>query len=408
MEDYVVPFKINNRYDYLLIFYISLMAFGVYGGAFQPLRIFIVLFTPGTLLFFIKDRNIRIKYIFEISTFLFWIYYACVTLVWVIDLSAGLKEITYLIINFIGVLLFFQFSTKSNNPIRSIIKGWISFIIITLPIAIAELLFDRHLSVAILDADSAIGGVGIAWKYASTTFGNYNGYNQVIVYSLPFILSSLFLFTKTIKSLSIWMILMLCTFIILTNGSRGSFLCLSISLLVFLFFLRKQKVNNWGLSFFITSILFSIGYFGQKIFFLIILRAQELGLTKDTSRTDILIAGLHKLKEHYFLGVGAGNFQINLKYINKLLTVAPHNLLFEILVQYGPIITCLFLIIFVRIIAKTYKNPNFIAKYIVTAMLISAPFATVIDSSYIAVVPAWILIASLSVVADKQYYSVER
>jgi len=404
MEEYIIPNKINNRYDYLLIFYISLMAFGVYGGAFQPIRMFIVLFAPGTLLLFMKDRTIRTNYLYEICTFLFWIYYACITLVWVIDIPSALKEITYLLINFIGVLLFFKFSIKSNNPIRSIIKGWISFILITLPIAIAELLFDKHLSVAILDADSTIGGVGIAWKYASATFGNYNGYNQVIVYSLPFILSSLFLYTKTIKSLSIWIILMLCALVILTNGSRGSFICLTIALLVFLFYSRRQKVDNWGLSFFITSVLISVAYFGQKIFFLIILRAQELGLTKDTSRTDILSAGLQKLKEHYFLGVGAGNFQINLKYFNKLLTVAPHNLLFEVLVQYGPLITILFIIIFIRIIIRTYKNPNIIAKYIITAMLLCAPFATVIDSSYIAVVPAWMLIASLTVVSDKQYY----
>jgi hypothetical protein len=408
MEEYLTPSKTNNRYDYLLVFYILLMAFGVYGGAFEPIRIFIVLFAPGAFMYFLKDRTVRTKYLYEISIFIFWIYYACITLVWVLDFVAGLKEITYLIINFTGVLLFFQFSVKSNNPIRSILKGWITFIVVTLPIAAAELLFDMHLSVAILDADSTIGGVGLAWKYASATFGNYNGYNQVIVYSLPFIFASLFIYTKTLKSFAIWLILILCVLIILTNGSRGSFLCLSIELLVFLYYIRKQKVNNFGLSFFLISVLISTVYFGQKIFFLIILRTEKLGLAKDTSRTDIMSAGFQKLKEHYFLGVGAGNFQINLKYINKLITVAPHNFLFEILIQYGPIITLLFLIIFVRIIIKTYQNPNNIAKFMVAAMLLCAPFATVIDSAYLAVIPAWIMIASLIVVSDKQFYSEER
>ena len=404
MVEFIDTHKANNRFDYLLIFYISLLVFGMYGGAFQPIRIFIVLFAPGTLLFFLKDRTIRAKYLYEIITFSIWIYYACITLVWVIDISSGLKEITYLLINFIGVLLFIRLSSQANNPIKTIIRGWLIFIIITLPIAITELLYDKHLSMAILDADSTIGGIGIAWKYASTTFGNYNSYNQVIVYSLPIIFSSLFIYTKAAKSLSIWIVIMLCALIILTNGSRGSFLCLSITLIVFLFFLRKQKVNNFGLSFFFLSLLVSIAYFGQNLFFLIILRAQQLGLTKDTSRTDIISAGLTRLKEHYFLGVGAGNFQINLKYINNLLATAPHNLFFEILIQYGPIIAIMFLILLFRIIVRTIYNPNIIAKYIGITMLIIAPFATVIDSSYIEGVPVWIMIASLAIISDKQYY----
>lgn len=408
MEEYVIPYKTNNLYDYLLIFYISLMVFGMYGGALQPIRVFIILFAPFTVLFYLKNRTIRIKYLYEIGTFLFWIYYACITLIWVIDISSAIKEIFYLLVNFTGILLLFQLATKSNNPIRSVIKGWISFILLTLPVAFTELVFDMHLPVAILDADSAIGGVGIAWKYASVTFGNYNSYNQVIVYSLPFIISSLFLYTKKNKSLFIWIIIIFCALIILTNGSRGSFLCLTITIIVFLFYSQKQKVNNLGLSFFITSVLLSIAYWGQKIFFLILLRSQELGLTKDTSRIDILSAGLQKLKEYYFMGVGAGNFQINLKYINKLITAAPHNLLFEILVTYGPIITIMFLILFIRIIIRTHKNSNYIAKYIVTAILICAPFAFVIDSSYIEGVPVWLLIASLVVVSDKQHYSNER
>jgi hypothetical protein len=405
MEEHIIPYKTNNRYDYLLIFYISLIVFGVIGGAFQPIRIFIVIFAPWTLLFYLKDRTIRTKYLYEIVTFIVWIYYGCITLVWVIDITAGIKELTYLIINFIGVLLLIQLSTKANNPIRTIIKGWLFLIVITLPIALTELIFDKHLPMAILEADSTIGGIGIAWKYASAAFGNYNGYNVVIVYSLPFIFSSLFLYTKTTKALSIWIVLLLCALIILTNGSRGSFLCLSIELGVFLYYTRKQKVNNFGLGFFLSSLLISTLYFGQKIFFLIILRTEKLGLAKDTSRTDILSAAFQKLRDHYFLGVGAGNFQINLKYTNKLLTVAPHNLLFEVLIQYGPVITILFLIVFIKIIGRTLKNSNFISKYIVTAMLLCAPFATVIDSAYIAVAPVWMLIASLIVISDKQYYS---
>ncbi len=408
MEDYIINKKENNRYDYLLIFYISLMVFGMYGGALQPIRIFIILFSPFTILFYLKDRTVRTKYLYEILTFIFWIYYACITLIWVIDISSAVKEIFYLIINFLGVLLLFQLSTKSNNPIRSVVIGWISFILLTLPIALAEIIFDVHLSVAVMDADSTLGVIGIVWKYASVTFGNYNGYNQLIVYTLPFIFSSLFLYTEKSKSLFIWLIVILCSLIILSNASRGSFLCLAITLMVFFYYTRKQKVNKLGLFLFLSSIAIGVAFFAGKIFLLFLYRTQEIGLTKDTSRLDIILAGMQKLKEHFFLGVGAGNFQINLKYIDKLLTVAPHNLLLEILVEYGPLITILFIIIFARIIAKARKNPNFIAKYIVYAMLLCAPFAFVIDSSYISGVPVWILIASLVIVSDKQYYSEER
>lgn len=384
------------------------MVFGMYGGALQPIRIFIILFSPFTILFYLKNHTARTKYLYEIVTFIFWIYYACITFIWVIDISAAFKEFFYLLVNFIGVLLLFQFSAKANNPIRSVIKGWILFILITLPVAFAELVFDMHLSVAIMDANSTIGVIGIVWKYASVTFGNYNGYNQVIVYALPFIISSLFLYTQKANSLFIWFIIIFCAVIVLSNASRGSFLCLTIALMVFFYYTRKQKVNKLGLVLFISAVATSMAFFAGKIFLLFLFRTQQLGLTKDTSRLDIILAGMQKLKENYYLGVGAGNFQINLKYANNLMTPAPHNLFFEILVTYGPIIAILFLIIFVRIIVRTYKNSNYIAKYIIAAMLLCAPFAFVIDSSYISGVPVWILIASLVVVSDKQYYSEER
>lgn len=396
----------NNKYDYLLIFFLTLQIFGTIGDSMQPIRIFVLICLPFTFFFFLSNIKEISRYQYEITLFIFWILYSTITIIWIINPIAGLKEIFYLIVNFSGILSFFYFAIKANNPLLSIIKGWVYLFLISAPIAIYELIYDVHLPMSFQESGSLIGGIGILRRFASVTFGNYNGYNVIIVYTIPFILSLLFIYKNIFKSIMIWALLLVAFFILALNASRGSLVCSLISIITFFYFSKKNKTNLMGILVFITIALITIIYYYDEVFFLISRRITGLGLD-DNLRSDIITKGFQLLKKYYFFGVGAGNFQPLMSKYYHLEILAPHNFFLEVMVQYGLIIFIFFLGLFIKILIFTRKNHSPIARYIVISSLLSFPFSSVINSGYINGLPVWLLIASLYVIADKKYSNIK-
>ena len=244
----------DNRYDYLLIFLLLLQIFGVLGDAFEPMRIFVILFAPFTINYFIKNNKAYRHYQYEIFVFVFWIFYACITLLWAIDRDTGLKDIFYLLINFMSILTIFFFAAKANNSHKSIFKGWIFLFLLSLPIALYEIFYDVHLKASAQESGELIGGIGVARQFASVTFGNYNSYNVIIIYILPFIFALLFFYKRTIPTILIWALLLSAFFILISNASRGAMICSVIFLVTFIFYAKDNKANKTGIIFFILAL----------------------------------------------------------------------------------------------------------------------------------------------------------
>src|SRR5690606_1595397 len=109
-----------------------------------------------------------------------------------IDNSVILKELVYVLVNFLIFIEIVVFCRKIGPKSTNIlIYSFSSFILLTIPFALIEIIFNIHFSNAKLGEDAVIGGIGIAKRYASITFGNYNLYNHILILGLPFVLTSL-------------------------------------------------------------------------------------------------------------------------------------------------------------------------------------------------------------------------
>lgn len=395
-----------NRYDQLLIILIALQAFGGIGGAFQPVRIFMMLFIPATINFMIKNKSILLSYKYEVITFYIWIAWGLFSLIWVINFQESLKEILYLILYFLSFFLVVFFSHKANNPKESIIKGWILLFLFTIPIALVEVIFDLHLPSAYQQENLMMNlgdGQFLQRRFASVTFGNLNGYNTLLVYITPFVAGNLIKSHSTyLKKIAAVALVTILIFLIIANSSRATILSLFIIFLVLLGYSIKNYKTFIGFTF---TFIFCAGillYFSDDFFKPIIYRMQEQGF-EDNSRLNLIKLGLYALSKSYFFGVGTGNFSPTMdKIYSQELTVA-HNFFLEVLIQYGIIIFILFIGMFIRIIRKNKDNQVKYKKFIITSSLLIYPITSIINSTYILSAWTWLFIASLYIISDKKY-----
>jgi len=393
----------TNFYDKLLIVFITLQIFGVIGDAFQPIRIFILLFIPFVLLFFVRNKEISSYYRYERLFFVFWILYALITLLWAIIPIQSVKEVLYLALNFFGFFLLIVFSNKALNPQKSIMKGWVFLFILTLPIAFYEFIFDSHLPISFQEEGMILnyGNTIINRNFASVTYGNLNGYNTILMYMFPFIIGLLFQSKKKIHIILMWIVVFCFSYIVILNGSRGAVICLIIGFSIFGVFYFKGKK-----SLFLTIILFAILLIvlnnSDSIFGLIVGRFNEQGFS-DEGRLLLLISSFDAFIKSGMLGIGAGNFMPTMDSKYQLELTAPHNLFLEIGVQYGLLMLMLFIGLFIKLIIKQKSNENKWAKLIIVTAILMFPISSTIDSSYILSVNVWLFLASLFVISDNYY-----
>ncbi|HCM21099.1 MAG TPA: hypothetical protein DIC46_10075 [Porphyromonadaceae bacterium] len=406
-ESNLLKIEQTNKYDKLLIIFIVLQIFGILGGALQPIRLFVIIFTPFLLASLFKDQYLMKNYGYELIAFGLWIIYGLISILWVLEPSESIKDVFYLLVNFIGFFLFILFASKAKCPKESIIKAWLILFILTIPIAIIELRFNKHLP-STFHSDPILFNIGrgifMERRFASVTYGNLNGYNTILVYILPFIVGN----NITTKSSSFtirvinWLLVVILSYIIIANSSRSAFLCLLICLFIFLCFYVKniKRAILTGFLFTVTVVIFlSIN---KEFIDAIFIRIQEQGL-EDKARGQLIHNGIDLLLESSFMGIGAGNFMPFMLQKYKLSLIAPHNLFLEVIVQYGIIIFGLFIGIIIRIIRSNMGNKNKKYNFIVIASLIIYPLSSIINSGYILNISTWLLLSSLYVISDKKY-----
>lgn len=397
-----------NIYDKLLFILIFMQFFGIIGDAFQPIRLFTVIMTPFLITSIIKNNYTFKKYSYEFFLYSFWILYGVITLLFSIYIDVSVKEIVYLLINVLSFFLLLLLSTKANNPKRIIILGWFVFFLFTVPIALYELYYDVHLPISAQEEGLIMKYDNIIFDriFASVTFGNLNGYNTVLMFIFPFILSIFFNLKNNKSKIIHLIIILLFLFIIINNGSRAAIITTAFILIIFiLFYFEKRKIITFGLVF-LFLVSFIINRYFDDLFFVIINRFEAQGLT-DEGRADILRLSINEFYNSYFFGVGAGNLKPLLAEKYNLENFAPHNMFIEIGVQYGFFVLLLFVIQFVKILRLIRCNSNVDDKFIIFSAILSLPLITVIDSSYILSSNIWMFIGSLYVISDTEYNKIE-
>ncbi len=389
---------IINVYDRLLIILIVLQIFGTIGGAFQPIRIFIVLMLPLVLFLPRRDKAFFNLHKRDLFFFLFWQCYSIASLFWALSISLAAKEIVYNIINFSLLPIFLILCNRASKPLLSIIKGWVLLFVISIPFALYEFISGVHHYTAEQTHSKIYINFDQIRNYAALAYGNLNGYNQILVYALPFVFGFTLL-QKTIKQkiFSLAVMIFLTAFIIM-NSSRASILCLAVTTSVF--FIQKNHLitGKIKLLFMAAGILFSFLFY-DVIFINVLARlgGQDSNGFSDSYREEIIYSGLGTLRENLYLGLGSGNFSIGIeKFSNFSLTqdfIASHNFFLEILVQYGLIIFIMFLFYLARIYLNRKKDS--ISKFIIVAFILSYAFTSVINSSYHLNTSTWIFLFSI-------------
>ena len=362
-----------NFYDRALSLLIALQIFGIYGGALQPIRVFIILLIPAAALYLTRSHIIG-YFRYEARYFAVFLIYAIVAGLFVNDQVAAIKELSYLAVNF------------------------------SIPIAFIEIFFDYHLPISVLKSDEIAGGIGESRRSASVTFGNYNAYNVILVYTLPFISAWLLIRKRFWAQFFGWFIILLLFFIVVTNASRGSLVCISVTFIVFLFHYLKSGIR--GRYFFVSALSVVVAFivikYADAIFTLIAYRFSEFGV-QDNNRSALIYNSIELFFKSYCLGVGTGNFQSAMSYYSNLPIIAPHNFFLEIAVQYGLFIFIGFLILLVRLYKRTTKEKNRPFRFIVFISLLIYPLASVINSGYIEGISIWVQLGSLFIIGDPRF-----
>ncbi|GGF60968.1 O-antigen ligase family protein [Wenyingzhuangia marina] len=390
----------KNRYDRLLQLLIILLVFGIIGGALQPVRIFTLLLVPKTISFYVKNKNMFSMFMFEFVFFVCWLLYGIISISWGTDLISGFKELSYLLLNFMLFFVFTFLAIKANKVYHSIIFAWLFLFLLTVPIAVYEIIVDVHLPTSLQQSNNIIGGDGRLRHFASVTYGNLNGYNQLLVYLCPFIFSLFYLYRKGFQTLLISILTLMYLSIILLNSSRAA--VLSAVIVISVFYLSKKKINKWvyilPTLFFITLVT----YYYDEIFFMITYRLDHQGF-EDGIRTQIIQSGLMSLENSMFMGVGAGNFQANMEENYDLVINAPHNLFLEIGVQYGLLILMGFFFLLRKIYKNSRRNRIMVSRFVVYSGLLAFPIMAIINSGHLLSMLTWLYIYSLYVFSNPRF-----
>ncbi|RFC55321.1 O-antigen ligase family protein [Brumimicrobium aurantiacum] len=385
----------NNKYDYFLIGYIALVVFGMYGNAFQPIRIITLASLPFIVIQCAKST--KGSFIFRAYTVSIFLYLAIISSIfWTPDLKQGLKEIVYYFTHLSVFVLIAILYSKANNPLRSLTRGWFFLILFTSFIALIEIFLGIHLSVNLIADDFKIQtqSFSAAKKYASVTFGNYNTYVMVITMSIPFLYSYIYTHKKFGTQILGIIILAYAYFALMINASRGGLIAGAIVFFIWMFYIQKLKVHHFKkkLLLFIPISAY-VAIFQVKTFFREVSnRAKtDISIVKENGRFDIIINALEKYLEKPFFGSGIGSIQTVLKDFKY---TVPHNLILEFLIQFGGILSLIVLFFILKMLLRIPKL-ELKQKAILVSTLFALPFIFVINSNYLLQPVLWVFIGSI-------------
>lgn len=401
----------TNRFDWLIVISILLLAGGVYGGAFRLARLFALVMFPLLMI-----KGPRCKFIKDllIVCFVFWLY-CVVSLIWTPDLPEGLNQIAYYLTHFVLLFEIIVFAYYARNPLTSISQGWFFLMIFCSGIAIWEMITGSHLPMAYEDNNFIHneGGAVVNRMTASVTFGNFNSYGVILCFAMPWIYYRLIsdkysFFNKTITVL----IIALALLIVLINGSRGGILSLSCMMLLFLFKYHRKKEKFIIIVPISIAVVFILVKYYEEIFMVISMRQSILSEFSKTQgpeggRIDIWLTALRAFIPTMGLGVGVGGMsEAILEYrTNSDIITATHNIFLEVLLQYGILWLFIFLLFIWRMIKRTNKIQDIQRRLPLQMALWIMPIYFIIDSSYLLEPSLYVLLACIYIFVYYEYFN---
>lgn len=401
----------KNKIDFsevLIVLQLALLAFGNIGGAFAPVRLGAIFIAVAT--FRGLSRKFFLINLRSTNTFFIVFYTFLVTsLLWTNNISEGIKEVVYY---FFHIIIFFNIvllSKKAGRPQYAICIGWVAAVFFTLPVAFQEIVFDQHLSISVHEAGQLKNfGEGVIAQriYASTTFGNFNGYVTFLGLSLPFLIAYILLANRFKNSIFGLFSLLSAFLIILINASRGGLISVFISLSIGLYFYMQSNKKYKLLKLLITSLI-TISIFIYAYDFLtfqIKSRLAAASIFEDNSRSLLLSSTWDLLSASNFIGSGVGSLEDSYKSLRIHEINVPHNFLIEFLVQYGVVFFIGLLIYLIKILILGLRSKNIINRCVIFIGFAILPFIGLVNSTYWLSPMLWCYGASLVVFSNMYFF----
>lgn len=222
--------------------------------------------------------------------------------------------------------------------------------------------------------------------------------NMEISYTiLPLLLLSLLIFLNEKKIKFLMIALFSCTIVVIM-GSRGTLLCIA-------GFLIMYYIINFKKEFFhviiIVTLLIGIIWNFNNILAITINKFESWGISSrtlyklengdilnDTGRGKIQKVVIEALNEHPILGLGIGGERIIVndkiyKMTKDMSTCYPHNLIIEIIAQYGYLVGTMLIVFLIGLLVNTIKNTNGNERNILLLLVSQEIIKLLVSSSYI-------------------------
>lgn len=222
--------------------------------------------------------------------------------------------------------------------------------------------------------------------------------NMEISYTiLPLLLLSLLIFLNEKKIKFLMIALFSCTIVVIM-GSRGTLLCIASFLIMYYIINFKKEFFHVII---IVTLLIGIIWNFKNILAITINKFESWGISSrtlyklengdilnDTGRGKIQEVVIEALNDHPILGLGIGGERIIVndkiyKMTKDMSTCYPHNLIIEIIAQYGYFVGTMLIVFLIGLLVNTIKNTNGNERNILLLLVSQEIIKLLVSSSYI-------------------------
>lgn len=387
-----------NKYDALLFMLIVSLIYGRY-GLFYPTSILSVLYLPVIMNIYSPRIANDIKPYFYF--FCFWIILASFSVFWTPS-PFWKKDYFLLLIHSITFLDIIILSRKARSPFSSLSSGWMVAFFLTSLIALWEISSGQHLSTAREEEEVVTNSLGESFEmiYATVTFYNLNTYCYFITFAYPFILYNLSIARNKKSYIFSLILLLLAIYFLFTNGSRGALFSILIMSIMYLIIILWKSSTKAKIYMFLTIVIvgFVIVFWWESIFDYFLFRIEGKNAFEDNARLELWQSSWELFLDSKGLGQGVGSMIKAMQISgNSYYIYYSHNMLLELLLEYGIFILPFFLYFLWLLLKKTLNMNNASRKMLLLGSLFSFPFYSVINSENIRLTFIWCFFASLVV-----------
>ncbi|MGE7367310.1 hypothetical protein ACQKKE_11945 [Desemzia incerta] len=326
----------------------------------------------------VKKNDSRLKFFrnklsnYYTGFYVFWFIYAIISVVWSQDLTGWLKSVFFIGVGMLSILFITFFITKK----KEIIKVFhILFLMITMHNLIGwyEIITGNYWFADLekLDKYGTFESQPMS-RIPISIFANQNDYATMLALSF-FILVILFLYQKNkYLKLSYLAIMLSSVYLIWRTQSTANILGLLLGVAVMILvkigpYVRELIMMKWVQKIIVIAgvVVIIVGLLMepvQEMILTILTDNKYANVDISSSRYNriyLLLNGLYFLLRTFGIGVGAGNIEYWMEHFSVFPVfdiVNIHNWWGEILVGYGVLVFCLYMLMYISMFIQLYKQ----------------------------------------------------